>query len=534
MTPTRRRFLQGTAAAGAAIAAPVVRTAQAQATGSDTVRAVMHGDLRSFDPIWTTANITSYHGAMIYDTLFAYDANFAPQPQMVGRHDISEDRKTYTFELRDGLTFSDGSPVTAEDCVASVRRWAARDGAAQHMFRRVKDTPVVDDKTFRIELTEPYGLTLDALAKISTNVCYIMRKEEAETDPNEQVTTKIGSGPFTFNEDETIAGQRYVYDKRDAYVPRDEPASGAAGGKVVHLERVMFENMADEQTALAALMAGEIDFYETPPIDLLPMLAGDPNITVEIINKGGNVGMARLNFLHPPFDNVYARQAMLRLINQEDILAATFGDPAYYQACESLFGCSGVMRTDINTDWFKGGQNIEEARALFEKAGYDGRPVTVLQATNIAFMNNAALLIAQWMEQAGLNVKLEPSDWGGVVTRRAVKAPPEDGGWNVFITWASGHGFDNPIGLAAHAANGGDAWFGWPDSAEHEAMRDEWAAAPTLDARKAVARRMQENAWNFTPMATLGQWTPPVAYRSNLEGLLAMPELVPFWNVRKT
>jgi len=534
MKTTRRTFLSGTAASAALLAAPSIRTARAQAGAPGTVRAVMHGDLRAFDPIWTTANITSYHAAMIYDTLFSYDAEFRPQPQMVGRYDLSDDQKTYTFELRDGLAFSDGTAVTAEDCVASVRRWAARDGAAQHMFERVADTPVVDEKTFRIVMKEPYGLVLDALGKVSTNVCYIMRKKEAETDPNEQVTTYIGSGPFTFNQDETTPGQRYVYDRRGDYVPRSEPASGTAGGKVVHIERAIFENIADEQTAMAALQAGEIDFYETPPIDLLPVLETDPSVNVEIINTGGNVGMARLNFLHPPFDNVHAREAMLHLIKQEDILAATFGNPQYFQGCPSLFGCSGNMQNEANTDWFKSGQDIEKAKALFQQAGYDGRPVVVLQATNIAFMNNAALLIAQWLRQAGINVQLEPSDWGGVVTRRAVKSPPDDGGWNIFITWASGHAFDNPIGLSAHAANGDDAWFGWPKDATHEELRDKWAAAPSFEERQAVARQMQQHAWDFVPMAVLGQWTPPVAYRSNLTGLIAMPEIVPFWNLKKT
>ncbi|MEM0908411.1 MAG: ABC transporter substrate-binding protein [Pseudomonadota bacterium] len=534
MTTTRRTFLGGTAATAAMLSTPAIRSARAQADAANTVTAVMHGDLRSFDPIWTTANITSYHGAMIYDTLFSYDANFRPQPQMVGKFDLSDDQKTYTFELRDGLSFSDGSPVTAKDCVASIRRWAARDGAAQHMFVRVKDTPVVDDKTFKIELVEPYGLVLDALGKVSTNCCYIMRAAEAETDPFEQITTYIGSGPFTYNQDASTPGQRYIYDKRDAYVPRSEPASGTAGGKVVYIDRAVFENIADEQTAMAALQAGEIDFYETPPIDLLPVLEADPNINVEIINKGGNVGMARLNFLHPPFDNEFARQAMLHLIKQNDILAATFGNPAYFQECPSLFGCSGNMQTDVNTGWYSDGQDIEKAKELFAKAGYDGRPVTVLQATNISFMNNAALLIAQSLRQAGINVQLEPSDWGGVVTRRAVKSPPADGGWNIFVTWASGHAFDNPIGLSAHAANGDEAWFGWPANFDHEAMRDAWASAPTFDDRKEVAVKLQDNAWNFVPMAVLGQWTPPVAYRNNLTGLLAMPEVVPFWNLKKT
>src|SRR5207237_8679959 len=103
----------------------------------------------------------------------------------------------------------------------------------------------------------------------------------AETDANVQVTTKGGSGPFAFNERETRSGQRYVYDKNPNYVARSEPASGMAGAKLAKVDRVIIENMSDQQTAIAALKAGEIDFYETPPIDLLDQLEGDKTIKHE-------------------------------------------------------------------------------------------------------------------------------------------------------------------------------------------------------------------------------------------------------------
>ncbi len=137
MRTTRRRFVQGTLAAAAVSGTPGIVRAQAPSRAR-TIRAVMQGDLRSLDPIWTTANITAYHGAMIYDTLFALDEQMRPQPQMVGKWGLSDDKLTYTFELRDGLKFSDGAAVTADDVVASIRRWAARDGGGQHMMARVK------------------------------------------------------------------------------------------------------------------------------------------------------------------------------------------------------------------------------------------------------------------------------------------------------------------------------------------------------------------------------------------------------------
>lgn len=534
MRTTRRAFVKGSVAAAATLSAPATLRAQSAPTKARTVRAVMHGDLKVFDPIWTTANMTGNHGLLIYDTLFGLDEKRQVQPQMVEKWGVSDDKLTYTFTLRDGLKFHDGQAVTSADCVASIRRWAARDGAAQHMFARVKDTPVKDAKTFQIVLKERYGLVLQALGKLETNLPVMMRKKDAETDPNQQVTNKIGSGPFKFNDGETRSGQRYVYDRNADYVARKEAASGFSGGKIAKVDRVIIENMADEQTAVAALKAGEIDFYEVPPIDLLDQLEGDKSIHLEVLNKGGNVGMCRLNWLHPPFDNVHARQAMLHLIKQEDILKAVFGNPKYFRGCPSLFGCTGLMQSDANTDWFKGGQNIAKAKELFKKAGYDGRPVTILQATNISFMNNAALLVAQWLKEAGVNAQLAASDWGAVVTRRAVKKPPAEGGWNIFITWGSGEGFDNPIGFVAHTANGEKGWFGWPKDDMHEKLRDQWAMAATVDERKAIARKLQDNAWNYVPMALLGQWAPPVAMRSNLKGFIPVPAHVPFWNVEKT
>jgi peptide/nickel transport system substrate-binding protein len=530
MTTTRRRFITG---AAGLIAAPHVSFAQTAPTRARTLRAVMHSDLRVFDPIWTTANITAYHGAMIYDTLFAVDENFAPQPQMVSKWGVSDDKKTYTFELRDGLAFSDGTPVASADCVASIRRWAARDGFGQHLFRRVADTPVVDDKTFRIILSEPYGLVIQALAKLDPSLCFIMKKKDAETDPNTQVRDALGSGPFTINRDETRPGNRYVYDRNAAYKPRSEAASGLSGGKVVKLDRVIFENIADQGTALAALQNGEIDFYEVPPQDLLDGLESDPNIVVQGLNKTGHMGWMRLNHLHPPFDKVEARRAMLHLVKQSDIMKAVFGEKRWKE-CGAFFACGTDMENDAGLDWLKEGQNLVKARDLFKASGYDGRPVVLLQASDHYLANPAPLLIAQWLRQAGVNAEVASSDWGGTVTRRSNRKPPAEGGWNIFITAATGYGFSNPIAASGHAATGDKAWFGWPENAKQEQLRDAWALAPTLPERQKLARDMQANAYDYVHHVYLGQFFRASAWRKNVKGIIGMPEVVPFWNVEKT
>lgn len=530
---TRRGALQTGIAAAAVVGAPSIVRGQAKPSPARTVRAVFHGDIPTYDPIWTTANMTAYHGGMVYDTLFGIDAQQRPQPQMVSKWGVSDDKLTYTFELRDGLKWHDGTPVTTADVVPSLKRWAVRDGGGQHMMLRVKDIAAKDAKTFTIQLKERYGLVLDVLAKTSTPVCFMMRKKEAETDPMQKITEVVGSGPFKLNLDETKPGTQYVYDRNPDYVPRGEPPVGIAGGKKVNLDRVIFVNMPDAQTAVAALQAGEIDFYEVPPTDLLPQLESDKNIKIEVLNALGNVGQVRPNFLHPPFNNEKARQALLYLVKQSDHMKASFGDSKYARTCSSFFGMGTPMENDANTDWFKGGQNIAKAKELFKEAGYDGRPVVLMQATNIAIMSNASQLLAQELRQAGINVKLEAMDWSNVVQRRANKAPPDQGGWNLFITWSGGNAIGNPIILSAHAATGDTAWFGWPKDALHEELRTKWALAETLEERKKIARDIQANAWKFVPQLYYGQWVQPAAMRTSIKGVLPVAEIIPWWNVTK-
>ncbi|MCW3475263.1 ABC transporter substrate-binding protein [Limobrevibacterium gyesilva] len=477
--------------------------------------------------------MSAYHGAMVYDTLFGIDGEEAPQPQMVGKYGASDDKLTWTFELRDGLRWHDGTAVTTADVVPSLKRWAARNGAAQLMMQRVQAIEAKDDKTFTIVLKERFGLLLDTLASSDTPTCFMMRKREAETDPMQKIDQVVGSGPFTFNVAETKAGSQYVYDKNATYVPRGEPPSGIAGGKVVKVDRVIYQNMPDSQTAVAALQAGEIDFYEIPPIDLMAQLQSDPNLVFEVLSELGTVGMMRVNHLQPPFDNQKVRQALLYTVKQEDMLRPTFVDPKWFHGCGSFFTCGSPMENDANMAWYTGGQNLAKARELMKEGGYDGRPIVLLQATNIPYMSNAATVLAQQLRSAGFTVQLEPMDWSNVVQRRTSKAPPDKGGWNIFITSGGGSSYSNPYIDIGMAANGEKGWYGWPTNELHEQLREKWINAETLAERKAIARQIQDNAWNFVPHLYYGQWTQPVAHRKNVTGWVHVPEIIPFWNVQK-
>ena len=285
-------------------------------------------------------------------------------------------------------------------------------------------------------------------------------------------------------------------------------------------------------------MAGEVDFFEVPPIDILPALSAAPGVKVEVFNKLGNVGQVRLNHLHPPFNNVSARKAAQLAINQEDIQRAAVGNPQYFSTCGSNFTCGSAMGVEDGSEvlMLKApmAQRQARARELLKESGYDGKPIVLLHATNIHVMNQTMLVVAQNLRQIGMNVQLASSDWGAVVTRRANQNPPEQGGWNVFYTWSGGNSAASPISLFAHAATGRKAWFGWPENAQIELMRNEWAAAATLDARKAVASRLNRTMIDYVHDIKTGQWVQPHAYRGDrLRGLLAIPEAIPWWNVER-
>ena len=225
--------LAGALATGALIAAFATTGLVSGAAAQTVLRAKVHADLKNTDPIWTTAYITRNFGYMVYDTLFAMDADFNVQPQMAESYEVSDDGKVYTIKLRPGLKWHDGSPVTSEDCIASIARWGKRDGMGQQLAAVTASMDVVDDSTFKIVLTEPWGLLLQALGKMSSNVPFMMTKEMAATDPFEQVPEINGSGPFKFIKEEWVPGAKVVFAKNEDYVPRSEPASGAAGARVV-------------------------------------------------------------------------------------------------------------------------------------------------------------------------------------------------------------------------------------------------------------------------------------------------------------
>jgi peptide/nickel transport system substrate-binding protein len=431
---------------------------------AQTVQAIMHAEVKFLDPHATTADITQVHGYMVYDTLFSLDAKGQPQPQMVNTYQISPDKLTYTFTLRDGLRWHDGKPVRAADAVASIKRWAVKDAAGQKVMARMASLEATGEKTFVLRLKEPYGLTIRALAKEYSYVPFIIPERQAVQDASKPFEGEIvGSGPFMFAQKEWVPGAKTVYLKFKDYVPRTEPASFYAGGKKVNVDRVEFVVIPDQSTAVAALEKGEVDYLQRPHMDQWALLRKNANIAM----YRSDVSQMQIhpNHLNPPFDNVKARQALMAMVNQEEYLRAIAGDPQNFRVCHSFLGCGSWLETDAGADLLKK-QDFEKAKQLMAEAGYKGEKIVVMAPSDFAPINAASLTTAAMLRKIGVNVDLQVVDWGTLVSRRGVKEPPSKnpGGYHIFHTFSGAAGVKDPWGHANISTACDKAWFGWPCS----------------------------------------------------------------------
>jgi peptide/nickel transport system substrate-binding protein len=254
--------------------------------------------------------------------------------------------------LRPGLTWHDGTPVLARDCVASIKRWSARDPFGGTLLKATDELSAPDDRTIRFRLKYPFPLLPDALGKSCSPMCAMMPERLATTDPFKQLTELVGSGPFRFKADERVPGAHNVYERFAGYKPRDAGKSDwTAGPKTAHFDRVVWTTIPDVSTASGALQTGEQDWLENASFDMLPILRQTPEITLTVLDPTGSVGMMGVNHLQPPFDNPAIRRALFGAIDQRDFQEAIVGnDPSLYHLPLGFFCPNTPMASDAGLE----------------------------------------------------------------------------------------------------------------------------------------------------------------------------------------
>ncbi len=524
----RRRTFLGAAAASLALPAVV------RAAGATTLKFVPQIDLAFLDPVWTTANVTRGHGYMVFDTLFGQDGTYTPSPQMLAGAVTKNDGKLWKLTLRDGLLWHDGERVTAKDCVASINRWAKRDAFGGALMAATDELSAPDDRTIQFRLNKPFPLLPYALSKPTTPSPLMMPERLALTDPFKQIIEMVGSGPYRFLASERVPGSRNVYARFDKYKPRESgKPDWTAGPKVAYFERVEWTTIPDAGTKVAALQAGEQDWWENPTHDLLPLLRKDPHVTVAISNPTGAVNMLRPNHLQPPFDKPEVLQALLWGVDQRACMEAIVGtDPAMYHVPHGVFCPNTPMASDAGLAPLLGPRDYAKAKEKLKAAGYAGEKVAMLVATDYAQFKAICDVMADSLTQCGMNVDYIATDWGTMLQRRNNRGPVDQGGWSLFATGWEGEDHMNPSNHYAIRGNGDDkaAWPGWCVSPKLEAYRNAWFEAPDEAAQKKICTDMQLQCMVDVPSIPVGQFQQPTAYRKTITGVL--PGFATFWNVR--
>jgi peptide/nickel transport system substrate-binding protein len=520
----RRSVLAG----AAALALPAVARAQARTT----LRYIPPVDLGFLDPHFSSAWVVRNHAYMVFDTLYGQDRSFESSPQMAEGHTIEDGGKEWRIRLREGLLWHDNTPVLARDCVASIRRWAARDSYGRTLIEATDELSAPDDRTIRFRLKRPFPGLADALGKVPTFTCMMMPERLAQTDPFKQIPEVIGSGPYRFLADERVAGARNAYARFAGYRPREGGTPDwTAGPKVAHFDRVEWTTIPDAATAAAALASGQQDWWDSPALDLLPMLRRRADVVVRTTDHGGNMLLLRPNCLVPPFDNPAVRRAVLAAIDQTEFMQAVTSDTGLVNLPLGVFTPGTPMASAAGMEVLTGTRDFARAQRMLAESGYKGERTVLMAPLDYPAMKAAGDVAADMLKKLGMNIDYAVTDWGTVLQRRAKTEPVEQGGWSIYVNMQDGIGWTNPAVHPSVRGNGRGAAPGWPTSAELEALRLAFFDAPDAATRKAIAARVQEQAFVDVPFMPVGQFYQPTAYRKTLTGVLdGFPT---FWNVKR-
>ena len=477
----------------------------------------------SLDPIATPTLATRTAAFAVFETLYGTDDALNPRPQMVQSHRMDDDGAQWSFRLRPGLLFHDGAAVTAADCVASLRRWMARDRVGQGVAARLIALDATDRDTLTLRLKKPLPMMPAILARATPAPPVIMPARLAETDPGEKVAQVIGSGPFQIEGFAWNPGMELRLSRFDRYVPRTDIALFTGGRRIARVDRVIWR-MVDDPAA--ALRAGKVDWVETLPPDPDALRADDAAVTTRREEKLGYYALLRLNARSGSTANRGIRQAILAAIDQTAIMLKLFGlNTDAFTTPVGLFPPTTDSASEAGMERTGARQSPRTIRTALKEAGYRGEKLIMLTLAGDAFHARMTAAVIEQLTELGIGFEEQTLDRAAFDARRG-----ERDGWSAFCASVSGADHADPLSIPAARGSAATTWFGGPDDAEAERLRDSWIDMPDLSRRRAIAARLQDQVFRTASFVPLGQWFPVSAWRTAMNTPLPGPFPV-FWDV---
>jgi peptide/nickel transport system substrate-binding protein len=499
----------------------------ASGTPGGTLNVVILGDPPHLDEHQSTAGVIANVSYCMYETLFAYDASWQPIPQLVETNTISADGLVYTMALRKGVMFHNGEEMKAADVIASIERWGRISGVGKNLMVAVSEIVPTDDYTVELRLTKPYGTTLIAFSN-NTQACVIHPKSVldamATAFPEDAPVTDeqyyIGTGPYKLVEWQRDAHIRF--ERFDGYTSSAETPNGYGGKKYAYVDMIEFFPVPDEAARVAGLQAGDYHVHVPTEIgnDQYEVLNGAPGIVAEIL-RPTEWDVFFLNWESPMTGNLAMRQAVQAAMDHLPILQSARGGDDFIRLDPSLMMTQTPWHSLAGEEYY----NINDpelAKAKLQEAGYDGTPLRFLATQEYTFMYGAAIVLKQQLEDVGITIDFQVTDWATVLENRKKKDA-----WEIFIT---SHGFvPDPTQISYVGQM--NVYPGWWSSESSLALAADLASESDFDTRKGIFDQIQTAAYTEIPAVKVGD-ASTVSFRSDqLGGWDAQFERGPkFWN----
>jgi peptide/nickel transport system substrate-binding protein len=481
-----------------------------------TLKVAQIGDPPTLDPMSTTADVTATDGQSIFEGLFALDANGVPQPMLATGVNWSDGSLTLTMPLRTGVLFHDGTPMTAADVVASLKRWLKLAALGQSTGPAVKDVVAKDPNTVVIQLASPVGLLTAYLAN-PNNMAAIMPRAVIEKFGDKPISTLIGTGPYKFQEWKPDAYIKLV--RWDKYVPVNQEPSGYAGRRVAYLDAVDILPIPDGNTRLAGMQSGQFDVGFSISADQYPQITATPTLAPQIL-KPDQWLIFNLNKKMRIFTNPKIRLAFLKALDNKPIMEAAFGPPEFWSIASPTIAYLAYQDDKTGADTFNH-QDVAGAKALLKEAGYNGTPIVWLSTKNYDWAYKGSLVAKQQLEAVGFVIDLQIMDWATLVQRRS---KPEI--YDVFQTTMGG----TPAIPTAMDAFVSDKWPGWWSSPKKEAALQKFTSSVSLPERKAAWSEIQRLYYEEAAAVKIGDAYGLSVIQKRVQGFTNV-DYPPFWNV---
>jgi len=474
----------------------------------------MIGEPPTLDGHATTAVITREIGINMFEGLYALDAKFQPVPLLAEGHEVLDGAKRYVIRLRSDVKFHNGKSLTSADVVASLRRWGAVASTGKAVFKNVETVEAKSPTSLEIRLKEPSASLLTVLAQVDS-AAVIYPKEVIDASGEGPLKEFIGTGPFKFVEHKPDRHIRLA--RFDGYAPRAEPRSYLAGQRIAFLDELHFLPVPDYATRQAGMITGEYGYIQQIKPDQYDRIKSSPGVEPVVVKPYGWVTVV-LNNKHGLMTDKRLRQAIQAALDPEPMMLGGLGHKDFYRLDPGLFFQESAWHSKAGAALYNQ-RDKDKARRLLKEAGYQGQPVRWIVTTEYEHHYKPALIAKSQLEEVGLKVDLQVSDWATVVKRRA---QPEV--WDAFST---AFVFVPEPSTSVQVLCD---WPGWWCSAEKDGLLQTMSRELDPKKRYAIWERVQTTFYADAARIKVGDYFRLDARRKDVQGFEPGPYMH-FWNV---